>query len=186
VLGEVEGLGADRLTGQWPDAAPLSTERLELEPLRPGHAPEMAAVLADPALYLYTGGSPPSEQELAARYARQSGGVSPDGRQGWLNWVVRGRSDRRPVGIVQATLTAAGDSVNANLAWVVGTQDQGAGVATEASTAVMAWLLGLGISSFTAYILPGNKASATVATRLGLVRSPLLTDGETRWATPAP
>ncbi len=146
----------------------------------------MAAVLADPALYLHTGGSPPSEQELATRYARQAGGVSPDGRQGWLNWIVRGRSDGRPVGIVQATLTAAGEIVNANLAWVVAVRHQRAGVATEASTAVMEWLRGLGISSFTAYILPGNKASATVAKRLGLVRSPLLTDGETRWATPAP
>jgi hypothetical protein len=35
------------------------TERLTLEPLRPEHADEMVAVLGDPALYEFTGGTPP-------------------------------------------------------------------------------------------------------------------------------
>jgi RimJ/RimL family protein N-acetyltransferase len=171
------------MKGKWPRAEPITTERLDLEPLRLDHAREMAHVLDDPALYRYTGGSPPSEEELSARYARQSSGVSPDGRQGWLNWVLRLRSDGGAVGIVQCTLTEQGDAVNADLAWVVGIHHQGAGVATEAAVAMIGWLRGLGIAAFTAHIHPDHAASAAVARRLGLAQTPLVERGETRWAT---
>ena len=49
-------------------AEPISTLRLTLVPLRPEHAEEMAAVLADPDLYTFTGGSQPTPQALRARY----------------------------------------------------------------------------------------------------------------------
>ena len=45
-------------------AQPISTRRLTLMPLSTGHAGEMATVLADPELYTFTGGSPPTRQEL--------------------------------------------------------------------------------------------------------------------------
>jgi hypothetical protein len=64
----------------WPVAEAIASSRLELQPLRVEQAPEMGAVLDDPALYTYTGGRPPSEAELAERYRRQVAGVSPDGR----------------------------------------------------------------------------------------------------------
>jgi len=41
-------------------AAPIATGRLLLEPLWPAPAAELAPVLADPALYVFTGGGPPS------------------------------------------------------------------------------------------------------------------------------
>ena len=41
--------------------------RLTLEPLRVDHAPAMVEVLADPALYEFTGGRPPTLDELTAR-----------------------------------------------------------------------------------------------------------------------
>ncbi|MGG7611734.1 GNAT family N-acetyltransferase, partial [Streptomyces sp. ZG43] len=37
---------------------PLRTTRLDLLPLHPDHAAELAPVLADPALHTYTGGEP--------------------------------------------------------------------------------------------------------------------------------
>ena len=40
------------------------TERIGLRPLSPDDAPEMAKVLADPALYQYTGGTPPTVEGL--------------------------------------------------------------------------------------------------------------------------
>ena len=57
----------------WPRAELLTTARLRLEPLRVDHAPEMVAVLDDPALFDFTGGTPPTEADLRARYRRQAG-----------------------------------------------------------------------------------------------------------------
>ena len=170
----------------WPGIESLTTPRLHLEPLRPDHAHEMVPVLADPALYAYIGGSPPSEAELVARYTRQARGMSPDGRQGWLNWVLRLRAEGRPVGVGQATLGEDRGRLGAELAWMLAVRDQGAGLATEAMRAVMAWLRAQGIASFTAHVHPGHHASAAVARRLGLVATPVLEDGETRWSAPGP
>lgn len=169
---------------KWPRAERLATERLDLEPLRPDHAPVMVGVLDDPALYRYTGGSPPSEAELVTRYTRQSGGTSADGRQGWLNWVVWLRSESRVAGIVSATLIERGEAIHADLAWVVGVHHQGAGVATEAAIAMIGALREGGAGTFSARVHPDNSASAAVARRLGLVRTALVEDGETVWAAP--
>jgi RimJ/RimL family protein N-acetyltransferase len=162
------------------------TTRLELDPLRLEHARQMAPLLADPALYTHIGGRPPSEAELAAQYARQVRGASADGRQGWLNWVMRLRPERLPVGLVQATLTGRRPRYAAELAWIVGSPYQGSGLATEGARAVMAWLGAAGCASFSAHIHPANTASAIVARRLGLVESALVEGGERRWVAPAP
>ncbi len=73
----------------WPKAERLRTERLTLEPLRVGHAAEMADVLNDPGLRTFTGGSPLTQAELRKRYESLAVGQSPEGHEGWLNWVVR-------------------------------------------------------------------------------------------------
>ena len=168
----------------WPRADPLVTQRLSLDPLRAAHAPEMAPVLADPVLYRHIGGSPPSARELAARYERQARGSSPDGSEGWLNWVLRLRRDGQLVGFVQATLRERDGTTGAALAWVVASQEQGAGLATEGARVVVAWLRTVGVTTLSARIHPDNAASAAVARRLGLVATPELLDGETCWASP--
>ena len=94
-----------RLTAPWPRAEALTTPRLVLEPLRPEHARELAPVLDDPALHAFIGGEPATEAELHARFVRQAEGQSPDGTQGWLNWVARDRATHAPVGTVQATIS---------------------------------------------------------------------------------
>jgi RimJ/RimL family protein N-acetyltransferase len=155
--------------------------RLDLEPLRVEHARELAAVLADPALHAFIGGQPSSESELAARYARQAAGRSPDGRQGWLNWVVRGRETREAVGTVQATIFDGEDGRSAELAWVIATMHQGQGLASEAATAARDWLRARGIEVFVAHIHPDHVASGAVARRLGLEATDRRQDGEVRW-----
>jgi hypothetical protein len=60
-------------------AEPITTRRLTLLPLSAGHADEMAAVLADRELYIFTGGSPPARQELRARYERWIAGSPGSG-----------------------------------------------------------------------------------------------------------
>ncbi|MEU0968125.1 hypothetical protein ABZ357_22790 [Streptomyces sp. NPDC005917] len=53
-------------------AQTFGTGRLELLPLRVGHAEEMAAVLSDPALHTFTGGTPDTPEAL-----RSATGASP-------------------------------------------------------------------------------------------------------------
>jgi RimJ/RimL family protein N-acetyltransferase len=140
----------------------------------------LAALLDDPALHRFIGGRPQTLPEVTARLGRQVAGASPDGRQGWLNWVMRVRTaDRATVGTVQATLTGP----EAELAWVVGTAHQGRGYASEAATAVRDWLRTQGIDEVTAHIHPDHPASAGVARRLGLVPTAARQDGEVRWAS---
>jgi RimJ/RimL family protein N-acetyltransferase len=184
----VEGLllrarpGVSAPAAPWPRAAALSTERLALEPLRPGHARELAPVLDDPALHAYTGGRPATEEELRARFTRQAAGHSPDGTEGWLNWVARDRATGEPVGLVQATIAEDADRARtAALAWVVATSRQGEGLATEAAHATMDWLRERGVARFAANIHPDHAASAAVARHLGLAPTDALSDGEVRW-----
>lgn len=162
----------------WPPAPPLRTARLDLEPLTTAHAAEMVAVLADPQLHVFTGGQPPTREDLDRRYAAQTRGSSPDGDQGWLNWVLRQRATGAAVGTVQATLDRAGA---AEVAWVLGTAAQGKGLATEAARAVVAWLVDRGTIEVRAHVHPDHQASARVAAAAGLAPTDTRVDGEVRW-----
>ena len=124
-------------------------------------------VYADPAMYRFTGGSVPTVEELRDRFTRQTG-PPPAGTE-WRNWVVR--ADGAAVGIVQATVQGE----RAEVAWEVGGPWQGRGYATEATRAVVAWLLRSGVTEVRATIHPDHPASQRVATAAGLV----LTD---QWA----
>ncbi|MGK5640662.1 GNAT family N-acetyltransferase [Streptomyces sp. URMC 126] len=156
----------------------LRTERLELTPLRVEHAEEMAGVLADPALYGFTGGTPDSADALRERYRRLVAG-SPDPLTVWHNRVLRLRDGGRLVGTVQATVTASGSA--AEVAWVVGVPWQGRGLATEAAREWIAWLTGRGARTIIAHIHPGHRASAAVAAACGLAPTGERQDGEIRW-----
>ncbi|RYP88765.1 N-acetyltransferase [Nocardioides guangzhouensis] len=136
----------------------------------------MVGVLNDPALYAYTGGSPPGLEELRRRYRRQVDGPWPQG-QTWLNWVVR-LSPHEPIGYVQATVTAQ----EADLAWVVTTDHQRQGYATEATREVAGWLGRQGIRRLTAHVAPGHAGSERVATGVGMRPSGDVDDaGEQIW-----
>ncbi|WP_405011955.1 GNAT family N-acetyltransferase [Kitasatospora sp. NBC_01539] len=154
------------------------TPRLELPPLGPAHAEEMAAVLADPALYAFTGGTPYGVEELRARYARLAAG-SPDPAVGWVNRVLRLRADGRLAGYVQATVTDGGRT--AEVAWVVGTPWQGRGLAAEAATALVGALAGAGAELVVAHVHPEHRASERVAAAAGLHPTDRVHDGERRW-----
>ena len=170
---------------EWPHAEPIETEHLTLEPLRADHAVEMVEVLADPRLYEYIGGTPPSPAQLRARYALQVVGHSPDRRHGWLNWIVRERATGDAVGTVQATVTAREGRSEAEIAWVIGTMHQGCGHAKEAAGAMVGWLRTHGTDTITAHIDPKHEASMGVARHLGLAATEVIEGGETRWESPA-
>jgi len=160
-------------------AEPVTSRRLTLVPLSAGHADEMAAVLADPELYAFTGGSPPTRRELRTRYERWVAG-SPDPAVSWCNWVIRLHASGCLAGTVQATIST-GDEPTAEVAWVVGTPWQGQGIATEAARALVAWLGRQSVKAVIAHIHPGHHASAAIAAAAGLTPTGLVRDGEMRW-----
>lgn len=160
-------------------ATPIDTPRLSLEPLAPVHANEMTRVLADPALYSFTGGNPSTVDELTARYTRQVRGHSDDGSALWLNWIVRLRADGTAVGYVQATVD--NETEAADVAWVIGTSHQGHGYAREAATAMETWLREAGVARLSAHIHPEHHASQAIARAIGLQATTEVVDGEIRW-----
>jgi RimJ/RimL family protein N-acetyltransferase len=163
-------------------AAPtLTTRRLDLLPLAVGHAEEMAAVLSDPALHTFIGGTPNTPQELRSRYERMTAG-SPDPGVSWLNWVIRLRAEQCLTGTVQATISPAADGPVAEIAWVVGTAWQGKGIATEAAQELVDWLGRQPIATVIAHIHPDHQASAAVAAQAGLAPTDERHDGEIRWS----
>jgi RimJ/RimL family protein N-acetyltransferase len=159
----------------------FDAERLTLEPLRVEHADELAPLLDDTSLHRFTGGTPDTQGELRARFERQARGRSPDGRECWLNWVVRDRATGHAVGTVQATITNEDGARVASLAWVIGTPHQGRGFAKEAAAAMASWLLEQGVSTLRANVHPDRAASIAVARSIGLQATAMTVDGERRW-----
>ncbi|WP_406628998.1 GNAT family N-acetyltransferase [Amycolatopsis sp. WGS_07] len=153
----------------------IETARLDLVPLSVSHAEEMAAVLSDPALHTYIGGTPDTPEALRSRYQRMTAG-SPDPAVSWLNWVLRPRGSGL-VGTVQATVRGS----VAEVAWMVGTPWQGRGFATEAAQGLAGWLFQQPIDAIIAHVHPENRASAAVAAAIGLTPTDEQQDGEIRW-----
>jgi RimJ/RimL family protein N-acetyltransferase len=156
----------------------IRTGRISLTALKVADAEDMAKVLSDPGLYQFTGGSPPSPEQLRATYRRQVAGPA-DGREVWRNWIIRAEPDGQPVGYVQATISA--DWHRAELAWVIGAGWQRRGYATAAARAVADWLRANGVGTLQAHIHPDHEASARVAARLGLQPTGTMQDGEQLW-----
>jgi RimJ/RimL family protein N-acetyltransferase len=157
--------------------AELTGPRLALEPLRLEHERELAPLLADPALHVFTGGEPDTPAERRARIARQVRGRSPDGRDVWMNWVLRDGTDA--VGTLQATLRP--DRV-AEVAWVVFTPFQGRRYAREAAVVLVEWLLVSGTAdAVVAHIHADHAASAAVARAAGLAPTAERHHGEVVW-----
>jgi RimJ/RimL family protein N-acetyltransferase len=170
----------------WPRAGLIETARLTLEPLHVDHAEEIAPVLDDASLHDYIGGQPESAEQLRIRYARLVAGQSPDGQQGWLNWVIRYRDTGAIVGTVQATLHQTSGQRSAEIAWIIASGYQGQGHAKEATSSMVSWLREHGVRVFIAHVHPRHVASIAVARHLGLTATDVSIDGETRWTAAEP
>jgi [ribosomal protein S5]-alanine N-acetyltransferase len=144
----------------------LRTARLTLLPQLEAHADEMFAVLGDPAIYEYENEAPESIEWLRARFARLESRGSADGRQRWLNWVIRAADDQL-IGYVQATVLAGG---SAYIAYVLGSSHWGRGLASEATAAVMDELSTHdGVTEFFAVLKRDNHRSLRLLERQGFV-----------------
>ena len=143
----------------------LEADGLLLEPLVAGHAEAMFELLADAALYRWLDDAPPADLDgLRARYARLESRTSADGRQHWLNWVVR-RPGGPPLGYVQATVLEDG---SAWVAYLLGSAHQGQGIATRATAAMLAHLAtDYGTTRLLANVEAENGPSIRLLQRLG-------------------
>lgn len=163
--------------------AVILTERLELRPLQVEDAEELVTVLADERLHEFIGGRPATLAELRERYVQLVAGSGDPGEL-WLNWTVRLRTDAQAVGTMQATLVDEGSRWSAAVAWVIGLDFQGQGLASEAARALVDWLRGQGIQAIEAHIHPEHQASARVAASAGLQPTAAMVDGEQVWRLP--
>lgn len=115
----------------------LHADSLVLEPLTVAHAAQMFDVLSDPAIHVYTDHPPPpSLEHLRDVYRRLEARQSPDGRQAWLNWVLR-LDGAAAIGYVQATIAAPG---RAWVAYALSSRHWGRGHAHAAVQAMLVHL----------------------------------------------
>jgi len=141
----------------------LRCEALTLEPQTAAHAREMFVVLADPALYEFENEPPSSAQWLRDRFTRLEARVSPDGKEQWLNWVIR--TPDGLTGYVQATVCPGG---KADIAYVLGSAWWGRGLAFAAVGTMIAELRDhYGARALSAVFKVRNTRSRRLLERLG-------------------
>jgi ribosomal-protein-alanine N-acetyltransferase len=142
----------------------ITSNALRLEPLVAAHAEEMFGPLSAAAIYDYMPGHPPlSVAALLERFVRLERGRSTDGRQLWLNWIVRLRSGHC-AGFVQATIhpERTGD-----FAFAFAPAYWGQGIAFEACHAALPHLfVALQVSALFATVDPRNARSIRLLLRL--------------------
>lgn len=143
----------------------IAAGSLVLEPLIVAHAEAMFELLSDPELHRYLDHPPPpSIEHLRGVYARLESRQSPDGRQRWLNWVLR--SPAGPLlGYVQATVTRQDD---AWVAYILSREHWGRGLAATAMRAMLEHLkTAYGVHRFLATVEANNLRSIRLLERLG-------------------
>jgi RimJ/RimL family protein N-acetyltransferase len=154
-----------------PDAPPvasITTARLSLEPQVAADADPMFELLQDPAIYRYENEPPPSLEWLRERYRRLESRRSADGRERWLNWIVRLRTGEA-AGFVQATVH---DDNSAGLAYVFASRYWGQGLAGEAVRAMIGELVTrYSVARLAAVLKRSNAPSVRLLERLGFVRA---------------
>lgn len=142
----------------------IATARLALEPQVAAHADEMFVVLADPAIYEHENEPPASVEWLRERYRRLESRRSPDGREWWLNWVLRLPS-LQLAGYVQATVYP---DERAAIAYELASRHWGQGLAQEAVRAMIAELVrSHGVGRLAAVLKASNGRSQRLLERLG-------------------
>lgn len=155
-----------------PDAVtmhPIAGGDFVLEPQVVAHAEPMFAVLADPAIYAHENAPPPSVDWLRERFRRLESRRPADGRELWLNWVIR-LPDGRLAGYVQATVREDG---SAGVAYVLNSVHWGRGLGTRAVQAMIGELSArYGVRRLTAVLKRGNARSLRLLERLAFVPAP--------------
>lgn len=149
----------------------LRASHCTLEPLVADHAREMFTVLGDPRIYEFENEPPPSEDWLRQRYGRLESRASPDGKEKWLNWVIR-LPGGELAGCVQATILPSGASY---VAYEIASRYWRRGIGSSAVRAMLEELgPAYGVHTFVAVFKEANYRSSSLLRRLGFTpASPL-------------
>ena len=150
--------------------AVLETGRLRLEPLRVRHARELFPLYQDARIYRYIPQDPPASVEaLEERCRLLEGRLSGDGREVWLNWVVRSKDTKRVLGRIEATVR---EDATAGIAYELSPLFWGAGYATEGCARVLDLLFGAyAVDEVNALVDTRNSSSIRLLERLGFTRT---------------
>lgn len=143
----------------------LATPTLRLEPQVQAHAPEMFALLYDPAIHEHENAPPSSLTWLSQRFAWLEARQSTDGQERWLNWVIRLLPSDELAGYVQATIYPDG---RAAIAYELASIFWGRGLAQAAVAAMLAELAeSYQVQRLTATLKRTNLRSLRLLQRLG-------------------
>ena len=135
-----------------------------LEPQVAAHAPEMFAVLSDPAIYEFENQPPASAALLEQRFRLLESRESPGGGDTWLNWIVR-LPGGEAIGYVQATLD---DQGSAGIAYVFASRYWGRGLARRSVETMIGELRSHhGARRMSAVLKAANLRSLRLLQRLG-------------------
>ena len=141
----------------------IETAVCTLEPQLAAHAEAMFAVLSDPAIYEHENTPPASVDALRERYGKLETRRSGDGRERWLNWVVR-LPNGELTGYVQATVHADG---RAAVAYEFASRYWGRGLARAAVEAMIGELVAYyGVRTLSAVLKRSNERSRRLLERL--------------------
>jgi len=123
----------------------------------------MFDLLSDPAIYRYENEPPASVEWLRARFTRLESRRSPDGREQWLNWVIR-LPNSELAGYLQASVHPSG---RAAIAYVLASRHWGRGLGTQAVAAMIEELGGNhGVTDLSAVLKRRNVESLRLLERL--------------------
>jgi RimJ/RimL family protein N-acetyltransferase len=146
----------------------IKTEVLTLEPQVVAHADPMFHVLSDPAIYEFESQPPSSAEWLRERFRKLESRRSADGREQWLNWVIRLPSSEL-IGYVQATVQPGG---RASIAYELSSRYWGRGLAHAAVKAMISELVShYEVRTVSAVLKEANYRSLRLLERLGFSRA---------------
>ena len=135
-----------------------------LEPQVVVHAHDMFVVLSDPAIYEFENEPPPSEEWLRNRFQRLESRRSGDGREQWLNWVIR-LPGGSLAGYVQATVL---ENHSALVAYELNSKHWRQGIGSSAVRAMLQELQAhYGVTNFIAVLKASNFRSRALLKKLG-------------------
>jgi ribosomal-protein-alanine N-acetyltransferase len=142
----------------------IEIAELSLVPQTAAHAQEMYLVLSDPAIYEHENEPPPSLEWLRERFTKLETRQSANGREQWLNWVIRLQTAQL-IGYVQATVRA---DASASIAYELSSSYWGRGLASQAVRAMICELVEYyQVRTLSAVLKRENLRSLRLLERLG-------------------
>jgi RimJ/RimL family protein N-acetyltransferase len=156
----------------------LSTSRLLMKPLVSSDADAAFTGLQNDAIRQWISmPKPDTVASLRESWRRRESRISPDGSEAWLSWFVTAKSDRSPMGSIDASID--GDQVAVNFGYYFFAETWGQGIATEAVRAVSHHLLANGVIKLVATVTAGNVASTRVLQKAGFQFTRTIKDNDT-------